>query len=53
MDAKNLAEILLLIMALLIILYNFLTTLGGSCFDTFSIILSLFALLYSLLLRFF
>tara|TARA_Y100000034_G_scaffold100307_2_gene123565 strand:+ start:1664 stop:1825 length:162 start_codon:yes stop_codon:yes gene_type:complete len=51
MELKKLADVLLLIITILIIVYNILTTLGTECFDKFSMVLSLFAIGYTIFLR--
>ena len=51
MGTKKLADILLLVIVSLIIVYNFIITAGTDCFDKFSMGLSLFALIYTIFLR--
>ena len=51
MDVEKITEILLIVFAFLIITYNLIINIGTECFDKVSMIMSVFALIYSAFLR--
>jgi len=51
MEIELIADVILIVFVFLIIIYNFVVTSGTECFDRFSVIMSLFALIYSIFLR--
>jgi len=51
MDVNKIAEIILIVFAFLIIVYNLILAVGTPCFDKLSMIMFVFALIYSAFLR--